>query len=96
MFSLDATDEFLEERVMNLAESVVQGTSHSVEKYFPRLATFRTNNSVDETVLKYFTELEIHPKHIGRRQKTWVELFLFLCSSCSGLQQVKALHSHPF
>ncbi|KAB5562609.1 hypothetical protein PHYPO_G00019870, partial [Pangasianodon hypophthalmus] len=64
VFSLDATDEFLEERVLNLPENVVQGTSHSVEKYFPRLATFRKNNSEDEAVLKYFEELLIHPEHI--------------------------------
>ncbi|MCJ8737205.1 hypothetical protein PDJAM_G00021250 [Pangasius djambal] len=64
VFSLDATDEFLEERVLNLPESVVQGTSHSVEKYFPRLATFRKNNSEDETALKYFEELLIHPERI--------------------------------
>lgn len=69
VFFLDATDEFLEERVLNLPESVVQGTSHSVEKYFPRLATFRENNSVDETVLKFFDELEIDPEHIGRPQR---------------------------
>ncbi|KAI5610837.1 adenylate kinase 7, partial [Silurus asotus] len=64
VFSLDATDKFLEERVLNLPESVVQGTSHSVEKYFPRLATFRKKNSEDATVLKYFAELENHPVHI--------------------------------
>ncbi|XP_053488463.1 adenylate kinase 7-like [Ictalurus furcatus] len=64
VFSLDATDEFLEERVLNLPESVAQGTSHAVEKYFPRLAAFRKNNSGDETVLKYFDELEIHPERI--------------------------------
>lgn len=64
VFSLDATDEFLEERVLNLPESVAQGTSHSVEKYFPRLAAFRKNNSDDETVLKYFDELEIHLERI--------------------------------
>ncbi|KAK3563495.1 hypothetical protein QTP86_030362 [Hemibagrus guttatus] len=64
VFSLDATDEFLEERVLNLPESLVQGTSHSVEKYFQRLDTFRKNNSEGETVLKYFQELEFHPERI--------------------------------
>lgn len=68
MFFLDATEEFLEERVLNLPESVVQGTSHSVEKYFPRLASFRKNNSVDESVIKYFLELGIHSKHIGKHR----------------------------
>lgn len=78
MFSLDATDEFLEERVLNLPESVVQGTSHSVEKYFPRLATFRKTNAVDETVPKYFTELEIHPERIGRLQRAGMTIGLSL------------------
>ncbi|XP_053366009.1 adenylate kinase 7-like [Clarias gariepinus] len=59
VFFLDATDEFLEERVLNLPESVVQGTSHSVETYFPRLATFRKNYSEEESVLKYFDEFRI-------------------------------------
>lgn len=66
VFCLDATDEFLEERVLNLPENVVQGTSLSVEKYFLRLAAFRRNNSVDETVLRYLNELEIQPEHVGR------------------------------
>lgn len=69
VFFLDADGEFLEERVLNLPESVVQGTSHSVEKYFPRLASFRKNNSVDKTVIKYFLELGIHSKRIGKHQK---------------------------
>ncbi|GAA6075528.1 adenylate kinase 7-like, partial [Tachysurus ichikawai] len=64
VFFLDATDEFLEERVLNLPENVVQGTSHSVEKYFQCLETFRRNNPEGETVLKYFEELEIHPERI--------------------------------
>lgn len=68
VFFLDATDEFLEERVLNLPESVVQGTSHSVEMYFPRLATFRKNYSEEEYVLKYFDEFRIPYERIGRPQ----------------------------
>ncbi|MCI4382988.1 hypothetical protein PGIGA_G00021220 [Pangasianodon gigas] len=64
VFSLDATDEFLKERVLNLPESVVQGTSHSFDTFLPRLATFRKNNSEDEIVLNFFEELLIHPEHI--------------------------------
>ncbi|XP_027015734.2 adenylate kinase 7-like [Tachysurus fulvidraco] len=64
VFFLDATDEFLEERVLNLPENVVQGTSHSVEKYFQCLETFRRNNLEGESVLKYFEEMQIHPERI--------------------------------
>ncbi|XP_053488469.1 adenylate kinase 7 isoform X1 [Ictalurus furcatus] len=64
VFFLDATDKFLKERVLNLPESVVQRTSHSFDKFLPRLAAFRKNSSEDETVINYFDELEIHPERI--------------------------------
>lgn len=69
VFFLDATDKFLKERVLNLPESVVQRTSHSFDKFLPRLAAFRKNSSEDETVMNYFDELEIHPERIGRPQR---------------------------
>lgn len=65
VFSLDATDEFLKERVLNLPESAVQGTSLSFDEFLPRLATFRRNNPEDEGVLNFFEELEILPERIG-------------------------------
>ncbi|XP_072546355.1 adenylate kinase 7 isoform X2 [Salminus brasiliensis] len=64
VFSLDATDTFLKKRVLNLPESVVEGTSYSQEKFLRRLASFRENNSEDETVLNFFDELEIQAEHI--------------------------------
>lgn len=69
VFSLDATDEFLKERVLNLPESMVQGTSHSFDRFLPRLVAFRKNDSKDEIVLNYFDELEINLEHIGRYHK---------------------------
>lgn len=66
VFSLDATDEFLKERVLNLPENVVRGTSHSFDKFLPRLVMFRKCNAEEETVLNYFDELEIHPERMGR------------------------------
>ncbi|XP_058955404.1 adenylate kinase 7-like [Pocillopora verrucosa] len=62
--SLDAPDEFLKTRVMNLPESVVAGTHNTEEGLMRRLAEFRATNTEDETVLNYFDELEIHPDHI--------------------------------
>ncbi|XP_066550685.1 adenylate kinase 7 [Amia ocellicauda] len=64
VFSLDASDDFLKTRVLNLPESVVAGTHNSQEQFLRRLTSFREVNVEDETVLNYFDELEIHPVHI--------------------------------
>lgn len=65
VISLDASDEFLKNRVMNLPESIVAGTHNTEEGLLRRLAEFRAVNTEDETVLNYFDELEVHPDHIG-------------------------------
>ncbi|KAM9432425.1 adenylate kinase 7 isoform 1-T1 [Salvelinus alpinus] len=64
VFSLDTSDAFLKNRVLNLPESLVEGTSYSQEQFLRRLARFRESNVDDETVLNYFEELDIHPEHI--------------------------------
>jgi len=64
ILSLTATDEFLKNRVMNLPESVVQGTHNTEDEFMRRLQDFRNANLEDETVLHYFDELEIHPECI--------------------------------
>ena len=63
---LEAMDEFLQERVMNLPESVVAGTHNTEEGLRKRLAEYRANNTEDESVANYFDELEIHPERRGR------------------------------
>ncbi|XP_022431564.1 adenylate kinase 7 isoform X4 [Delphinapterus leucas] len=62
--SLDASDEFLKERVMNLPESIVAGTHYSQGQFLRALSSYRDINTEDETVLNYFDELEIYPIHI--------------------------------
>ncbi|KAG7466206.1 hypothetical protein MATL_G00162340 [Megalops atlanticus] len=64
VLSLNATDAFLKNRVLNLPESAVEGTHYTQDQFPRRLATFRENNVEDETVLNYFVELEIHIDHI--------------------------------
>ncbi|KAG2457772.1 KAD7 kinase, partial [Polypterus senegalus] len=64
IYSLDACDEFLKKRVMNLPESVVAGTHYAQDQFLRRLALFRDLNTEEDTVLNYFDELEIHPEHI--------------------------------
>jgi len=62
--SLDADDEYLKNRVMNLPESVVSGTHNTEDLFLKRLAEFRAVNTDDQTVLNYFDELEVHPEHV--------------------------------
>ncbi|XP_031567964.1 adenylate kinase 7-like [Actinia tenebrosa] len=62
--SLEASDDFLKTRVMNLPESVVAGTHNTEEGLMRRLNEYRAINTEDETVLNYFDELEFHPDHI--------------------------------
>ncbi|XP_062378843.1 adenylate kinase 7 isoform X2 [Sardina pilchardus] len=64
VFALDATDSFLKDRVLNLPESEVEGTTYSQDCFPRRLANHRDNNTEDETVLNYFDELDIQPEHI--------------------------------
>ncbi|XP_023993669.1 adenylate kinase 7-like [Salvelinus sp. IW2-2015] len=64
IFSLEASDDFLKERVQNLPESVAEKMHYSKDEYLTRLKKFRKVNVEDETVLNYFDELEIHPEHI--------------------------------
>ncbi|XP_063296261.1 adenylate kinase 7 [Pelobates fuscus] len=64
VISLDASDEFLKNRVINLPESVVAGTHYAHDRFLQALHTFRDLNTEDETVLNYFDEAEIHPQHI--------------------------------
>uniref|UniRef100_A0A8L0DMN8 Adenylate kinase 7a n=1 Tax=Oncorhynchus mykiss TaxID=8022 RepID=A0A8L0DMN8_ONCMY len=66
IFSLEASDDFLKERVQNLPESVAEKMRYSKDEYLTRLKKFRKANVEDETVLNYFDELEIHPEHIGK------------------------------
>nr|XP_018670747.1 adenylate kinase 7 isoform X2 [Ciona intestinalis] len=70
VIALDAEDDFLKHRVMNLPEEVVQGTHNTEEGFLRRLQEYRSSNHIDDTVLNYFDELEIHPEHIDVNDKT--------------------------
>lgn len=61
VFAFDASDNFLEERVMNLAEAEVTGTHNTEEGQTRRLRAHRQINTEENTVMNYFDELEIHP-----------------------------------
>ncbi|KAL8611092.1 hypothetical protein ACOMHN_064382 [Nucella lapillus] len=64
VIALEAADDFLKNRVMNLPEAVVAGTHNTEKELMRRLVEFRNNNSEEDTVLNYFDELEFHPEKI--------------------------------
>ncbi|XP_029648772.1 adenylate kinase 7-like [Octopus sinensis] len=68
IFSLDADDNFLSNRIMRLPEHVVAGTHNTEEGFQRRLTEFRANNTEDNTVLNFFDELEFHPERIDITQ----------------------------
>ena len=79
VISLEAPDEFLKLRIMDLPESVVSGTHNTEEGLLRRIAEYRAINTEDETVLNFFDELEIHPEKIGKMVLLVLAvLFLFL------------------
>ncbi|KAJ8952850.1 hypothetical protein NQ314_007456 [Rhamnusium bicolor] len=61
VISLQATDDFLCERIMKLPEREIQGTHYDEPNMIRRLAEFRENNMEETTILKFFDEAEIHP-----------------------------------
>eukprot|EP00117_Sycon_ciliatum_P034196 scpid58088/ scgid3574/ Adenylate kinase 7 len=71
---LEATDNFLKTRIMNLPESVVAASSHySEERFIQKLDEYRRLNTDDVTVANYFDELEIHPNTIDAECATTLE-----------------------
>ena len=83
--SLEAGDEFLRERVINLPEPVVVGTHNTDEAFTRRLTDYRSVNTDEDTVFNYFDELEFHPERIGP-----------LPVSSSGLHKSRALLQPEF
>ena len=56
IFKLDAHDDFLCKRIMNLPEKLVQDTHNTEEGLSRRLAEYRENNNEDNTVINVFEE----------------------------------------
>ncbi|XP_068608564.1 adenylate kinase 7 [Brachionichthys hirsutus] len=61
---LDASDDFLKTRVINLPEKVVQERGYEQERFLRRLAGYRQRELEDRTVADYFDELDTTPLHL--------------------------------
>ncbi|CAG5133898.1 unnamed protein product, partial [Candidula unifasciata] len=70
VISLEASDDFLKHRVMNLSESVVADTHNTEKELLRRLAEYRAVNTDDDSVLSYFDELEFLPEKIDVTKDT--------------------------
>ncbi|XP_037606367.1 adenylate kinase 7a isoform X2 [Sebastes umbrosus] len=64
IFSLNATDDFLTERVQRLPQSEAETMRYTQEEFISRLTRYRERSAAEEPLLDYFDELEIHPEHI--------------------------------
>ena len=53
---MDASDEFIHKRIMNLPEKLVQDTHNTEEGLSRRLLEYRQFNNEDETVTNVFEE----------------------------------------
>lgn len=58
---LDASDEFLKDRIKNLPESLVQEHNYQQRPFLQRLATYRADQLKNETPLEYFDEIDVSP-----------------------------------
>ncbi|XP_069573933.1 adenylate kinase 7-like, partial [Brachyistius frenatus] len=61
VLSLDASDSFLIDRVINLPESLVTEHHYEQEHFLRRLARYREGNMEEEPVVHYFIEQDISP-----------------------------------
>ncbi|KAJ3218844.1 Adenylate kinase 7 [Dinochytrium kinnereticum] len=60
IISLEASDDFIKERVMNIPEASLEH-KNTEEVLIRRLEEYRNQNTEENTVLNFFDELEIHP-----------------------------------
>ena len=89
--SLEAGDEFLRERVINLPEIVVVGTHNTEDAFTRRLTDYRAINTDEDTVLNYFDELEFHPERIGQFRLRFLHLSLYLRDYTKKLEAARRL-----
>ena len=88
---LDASDDFLMDRVIELPESLVQEHDYEPELFLRRLAAYRESNTWDETVVGYFIEQDMAPLHLGNPPGSPA----CCCSSARHRHVVEGGVSHP-
>ncbi|XP_071559249.1 adenylate kinase 7 [Temnothorax nylanderi] len=72
---LEASDEFLKERIINRPEREIQNTHYTEEHMLRRMREYRERNTDDNTPLQLFDEMEIHPLVISVETDTCPDMF---------------------
>ncbi|XP_053976418.1 adenylate kinase 7-like [Hylaeus volcanicus] len=73
--SLEASDEFLKERIIQRPEREIQGTHYTEEHMLRRLKEYRSRNTDENTPLQFFDEIEIHPLIISVENDVCPDMF---------------------
>eukprot|EP01086_Lenisia_limosa_P016504 TRINITY_DN6348_c0_g1_i1.p1 TRINITY_DN6348_c0_g1~~TRINITY_DN6348_c0_g1_i1.p1 ORF type:complete len:496 (-),score=118.61 TRINITY_DN6348_c0_g1_i1:10-1296(-) len=73
IINLNASDTFIEERIINLPESVIAGTHNVPEGLSRRMAQWHLNNTADESAAFFFDECEVLPLPIDVEDRTGLE-----------------------
>ncbi|KOC66213.1 Adenylate kinase 7 [Habropoda laboriosa] len=85
--SLEASDDFLKERIIQRPEREIQGTHYTEEHMMRRLKEYRKRNTDDNTPLQFFDEIEIHPLIIDIEGDVCPDMFptIYQCLQRVGL-----------
>ncbi|XP_076302141.1 adenylate kinase 7 isoform X2 [Lasioglossum baleicum] len=73
--SLEASDGFLKERIIQRPEWEIQDTHYTAKHMIRRLKEFRKRNTDENTPLQFFDEIEIHPLIIPIEEDVCPEMF---------------------
>ncbi|XP_076227677.1 adenylate kinase 7 [Nomia melanderi] len=73
--SLEASDDFLKERIIQRPEWEIQGSHYTEEHMTRRLKEYRRRNTDENTPLQFFDEIEIHPLIIGVEDDVCPDMF---------------------
>ncbi|XP_043799816.1 adenylate kinase 7-like [Apis laboriosa] len=73
--SLEASDDFLKERIIQQPEKNIQDTHYTEEHMIRRLKEYRKRNTDENTPLQFFDEIEIHPLIIDIEEDDCPDMF---------------------
>ncbi|KAG7203649.1 hypothetical protein KM043_013684 [Ampulex compressa] len=73
--ALEASDEYLKERIINRPEREIQHTHYTEEHMIRRLREYRERNTDENSPLQFFDEIEVHPLVIPIEDDVCPEMF---------------------
>nr|XP_034195712.1 adenylate kinase 7-like [Osmia lignaria] len=73
--SLEASDDFLKERIIQRPQREIHGTHYTEEHMIRRLKEFRKRNTDENTPVQFFDEIEIHPLIIDVEDDVCPDMF---------------------